>query len=465
MINMRVFSQGPPDSIAEWQMRFKLAEGYPTYIRQRIALLREAIKTRMLPSRRLVQQPSPPTPRAPAIGQRAPAVPANPYPRFLDVPVEAAAERSQLQARADTVMREGVLPAIAEFNAVMNKEYVPACPELARVADWQNGGEVYTELVRRTTGLHVSPRELHQSALKEVARIRVEMAALLPKMGFSGTLDEFLAVVPADKRFYFDSANDLLQAYTAAVRQAQSHIAEVVHSVPKTPLEVQGGDVSVASMYMAAAGGRKSGTIMVDTARPELRPKFEVMTLMLHEGIPGHHLQISCANEYRAKIAEDPAVRDLLQRPGAFQEGWAVYAESLGDELGLFTDPYDKFGNLTWSLLRAIRVVVDTGIHSQGWTLAQAKEYFAAQTGKPDAVADSEVLRSQSPAGQLTYKIGQEHITAMRQRAAAALGPAFDVRGFHDTLLSWGPLPLGVMERKLDECLKDGECAKRMKAR
>jgi uncharacterized protein (DUF885 family) len=219
-------------------------------------------------------------------------------------------------------------------------------------------------------------------------------------------------------------------------------------------------------MWRAPGPGRPEGTVMVSVDDPGIHPKFEIVPLMLHEGTPGHHLQHAVA--YELAGGHDDAVsafqRDAGQNP-AFAEGWALYAEGLGREMGLYTDPYDEFGELRMELTRAVRVVVDTGIHQYGWSVRAAEQYFAMETGKPGAEIDSEVSRTVWPGGQLAYKVGQERILHMREITSAALGSQFDLRRFHDAILRWGPLPLEILERRLEECLKEQACAAELKKR
>jgi uncharacterized protein (DUF885 family) len=188
-------------------------------------------------------------------------------------------------------------------------------------------------------------------------------------------------------------------------------------------------------------------TIVVETSHPELRPKFEIIPVMLHEGVPDHHFQ-------NGRERGSPEALTALRRNMAFTEGWGLYAESLGEELGLYADPYDKFGQLSMDLTRSVRLVLDTGVHSLGWTAQQAQEYFVAQTGKPAAVAKAEVARTAFPGMVLAYKVGELRLKALRQRTALRLGARFDLRTFHEAILDWGPLPLDILEARVGACLK-----------
>ncbi len=455
------FSQPAPTSPAEYELRIRKLESFPSYVQQHIRLMRQAIQVRMMPSRESAFASASGTLQLLQALDKSPS-----YNRFVSAPQEAGPDRARLQEEANNLVRERVLPALKEFYDVLTKEYLPDCPGFASLSEWPNGGEVYRELARRYTTVELDPKELHEYGLSEVARIRSAMAAVVLKTGFNGSLDDFLTGARTDKRFYFGNDVELLAAYRAAVARIEPLVPRIVHRLPRISLRVEpdrsGG---VAARYRAPVTGDREGVVMVDVARPEIRPKFEIIPLMLHEGMPGHHLQGSLAQEFQADSSRAEAEMALLtRRNDAFSEGWALYAETLGDELGLYSDPYDKFGQLSQELVRAVRVVVDTGVHAYEWSAAKTKQYFIAQTGKADAVADSEVLRSVRPGEPLAYKVGQERIKAMRDRAARALGRSFDVRSFHDTVLRWGPLPLGILERKLDECLKSPDCSVTFKA-
>ena len=199
-------------------------------------------------------------------------------------------------------------------------------------------------------------------------------------------------------------------------------------------------------------------------AHPEFHPKFEIIPLMLHEGTPGHGLQSAVADELHGGNSD---IISIFERNAglnnAFVEGWALYAEGMGREMGLYADPYDEFGELRMELTRAVRVVIDTGIHADGWSESRAKEYFLAETGKPQAEIDSEVSRTLWPGSQLAYKVGQFRIQRMREEVSGALGKQLDVRAFHDAILRWGPLPLEILGRKLDECLNAPSCSAELK--
>jgi uncharacterized protein (DUF885 family) len=288
------------------------------------------------------------------------------------------------------------------------------------------------------------PEEIHRLGLDEVRRIRSEMTVLASRINHNGPLDAFLQSVNSDRRYYYSNGDELLTAYRDAVARIDVNLSKVVGISPNAPFILKpvyhGG---VAAMYNTL-----ERVVLVEVGRPELRPKFEIIPLMLHEGVPGHHLAVTSA----AKAHQS------LRHSAGFSEGWAVYAETLGEEMGLYADPYDKLGQLSMELMRAVRLVIDTGVNQFGWSRDKARQYFVSETGKSGSIADFEVSRAAMPGSLLAYKIGELRFKAMKERAKTALGERFDLRVFHDALLGWGPLPLAVLERKFDECLSDRRC-------
>ena len=411
---------------------------FPEFVNQVTALLREGMREKMLPSAALVR------------------------------PIAGSCVSITSGNYSDDAAVTSARKAAKDFCSFVTNEYLPACPHSRSLSEWPNGSEVYGELARRYTTTGLAPERIHEFGVAEVERIRRAMLPVIARTGFKGSLDEFLTFARTDPRFYFTNSDDLLRAYRAAVARIEPLVPKVVGHIPATPLRVEayknpGGP---AAMWRAPGPGRPEGTVMVSVDDPGIHPKFEIVPLMLHEGTPGHHLQHAVA--YELAGGHDDAVsafqRDAGQNP-AFAEGWALYAEGLGREMGLYTDPYDEFGELRMELTRAVRVVVDTGIHQYGWSVRAAEQYFAMETGKPGAEIDSEVSRTVWPGGQLAYKVGQERILHMREITSAALGSQFDLRRFHDAILRWGPLPLEILERRLEECLKEQACAAELKKR
>jgi len=398
-------------------------QSFPAHIDQAIALLREGIRARMLPSKDLVISLSrgcssiPPAPEDPALSQARKA--ANGFCDFV------------------------------------SSEYLPACPESRSLTRWPNGKEVYRELARRYTTTDLDPKKIHKLGVREVARIQSAMKGVIARTGYRGSLDEFLRYARTEPRFYFTNGDDLLTAYRAAVERIKPLVPTVIGHIPRRSFRVEPYLGDAAAVWHA----RPEPTVYVAVNRPEIHPKFEIIPLMLHEGTPGHELQHALADEIHVGKT-DPISRFELDAGEnvAFAEGWALYSEGLGRDMGLYIDPYDEFGELRMELTRAVRLVVDTGIHANGWTEARAKTYFLRMTGKPEAEVDSEIERTLLPGTQLGYKVGQLRIQRLREKGSHALGTQFDERAFHDAILRWGPLPLDILDRKLNECLNTPDC-------
>ena len=363
-----------------------------------------------------------------------------------------AAERQQLTDEAKTAYTQRVAPAFVRLRDFLANTYIPACRDTVSAAALPDGADYYKYLVHWETTTAMTPDQIHQTGLDQVKQIRAEMNNLIDQTGFQGSFADFEKFLNTDKRFVFPSAQDMLLHYRAIAKEADPQLAHLFGLLPRLPYGVKAVPAASAPSQTTAyyepgspISGRP-GYLFVNTYDLPSRPTWAVEDLVLHESVPGHHLQISLAQEM-------PDVPEFRKQLGytAFVEGWALYAESLGPDIGFYADPYSKFGYLSAQMWRAVRLVVDTGIHSEGWTRDQAIQYFEQNTGQPHLNSVVEVDRYIVWPGQsLGYKIGQLKIQELRHEAEQKLGPKFDIRKFHDAVLDQGALPLDILEKQID---------------
>ena len=368
------------------------------------------------------------------------------------------ADKKRLDGEARQAIKADVLPAFQRLRNFLEKEYVPASFE--QVGAWQvpNGEKTYTYLARSMTTSSLTPEQIHETGLQEVKRIQREMEKAKEQAGFKGSMPEFFQFLRTDGRFYTRSAEELLEYTRAQAKAVDPLLIKLFRTFPRLPYGVDPVPQEIAPGMPAAYAsqgapdGSRPGYFYINTYKPETRPKYEITSLILHEAVPGHTFQGGIAIE----------LKDLpkFRRYGgysAYAEGWALYCESLGDEMGLYDDPYVRFGKLSNEMWRAVRLVVDTGMHQKRWTRKQAIDYFLANVATTEYNATSEVDRYISWPGQaLAYKIGELKIKELRKSASSALGEAFDLREFHDAVLLNGPLPLTVLEKQVN-AWRDGK--------
>ncbi len=371
---------------------------------------------------------------------------------FAEFPASVGeSDRHRLLTEARSAYRDGIVPAFERLREYFRTEYLPACREAISVAALPNGAESYRFLVRWTTTTSLSPQQIHEIGLAEVRRIRSEVESLMAKTGFHGSFEEFKKFLRTEPRFYWSRAEELLDGYRALAKRIDPTLGRLFGRLPRLPYGVLPvpqfrEETSPAAYYVQGAPKTgRAGTFFASTYQVGIRPRWEMEALTLHEAVPGHHLQIALAQELESM----PGFRKETG-PTAFTEGWGLYAESLGEELGFYQDAYSRIGQLTFDMWRSIRLVVDTGMHALGWTRAQAIDLFREHTGMSDVGIEVEVDRYIVwPSQALGYKIGQLKIRELRTLAEKSLGDRFDLRAFHDLVLGEGAVPLRDLEERV----------------
>ena len=442
----------PLDTAADFEVWLQRLRGLPAYLQQYGELLERAAASGRTQPRLLMERVLPQLD-----GQCVNEPELSPFfSAFRQLPARIAPEEAEaLQAEARQVIAESVLPAYQRFRSLFAERYLPACRESVGIWDSPDGEADYANRIAFHTSTTPSAEDIHAIGLAEVARIQAEMQAVMDELGFEGSQPEFFEQLRSDPRHYCQSEDELFCAYVMAAKKIEPELPKLFGKLPRMPYGVRPIPMSsapntTAAYYSAPSDdGRRAGYYYVNLYRPEMRPKFEIEVLTSHEAMPGHHLQLALAQE----LGELPKFRRFAGY-NAYLEGWALYSERLGYELGLYQDPYSRFGQLSYDMWRAVRLVLDTGLHAMGWSREQAIDYFRHHAPKSELDIVNEVDRYIGWPGQaLSYKIGQLHMLALRARAERALGEGFDLRAFHDMLLDSGALPLELLERKVSDWL------------
>ncbi|WP_374573902.1 DUF885 family protein [Phenylobacterium sp.] len=372
---------------------------------------------------------------------------------FKTLPASIPADRqAALRAEAVAVVRDRIRPRQRAFVAFLQTEYLPAARKGLGLRSMPGGEAYYRWLVHEQTTTDMTPDEIHALGLSEVKRIRAEMDQVIAETGFTGDFKAFVAMLRADPRFYATSREDLLEKASEIAKRIDGELPGWFATLPRLTYGVRPVPADIEETYTTGryfSGSPKlgvAGGYMVNTSHLDQRPLYELPALTLHEAVPGHHIQIALAQE----LTGAPAFRRNADVT-AFTEGWGLYAEKLGGEMGIYRDAYERFGQLSYEMWRACRLVADTGVHWLGWSLDEARACFADNTALSPLNIDVELARYVSWPGQaLAYKIGELKILALRDKARAALGDRFDIRRFHDAVLLEGPLPLPLLEQRID---------------
>ena len=414
-----------------------------------IANMREGMATGIVQPRVLMEQTLP---------QLAAHIVTDPSKSIFHGPVAtmpatfSAEDKARLSADYLAAIRERIVPAFQRLHDFVRDEYLPKTRTTVGLSALPSGREWYAYQARTMTTTDLSPEQIHQIGLDEVARIHGAMNAVMRRVGWKGDLAAFMRHMQQDPAQHYTSREEMLADYRNSQARIDASTDRLFDIKPKANYEIRPIEpfrergASAGSYTAAALDGSRPGIFYLNTYEPSSRARSQRETLLVHEGSPGHHFQISIARE----LDHLPRIRRFTGWT-AFSEGWGLYAETLGPELGLYTDPYQHYGYLSSELWRAIRLVLDTGIHAQGWTLEQATDYARRNSSLSDDSIRSEVERFAAIPGQaLAYKIGELKITELRKRAEAKLGPKFDIRAFHRAVLEDGAMPLNVLEGKID---------------
>ncbi|MGE0358796.1 MAG: DUF885 family protein [Burkholderiales bacterium] len=433
----------------------------PRLLDESVALMRAGMRSGWMPPRAAMVRV--PAQLAAFAGDDPAATPLYaPFRRFPQA--MAAAERERLEKAGREVLAGRVHPAFAAFRRFVAEEYLPACREELAASTLPAGMSYYEQRVAAATTTRLTPREIHETGLAEVARIRAGMDAAIVETGFRGSFAQFLEHLRTDPRFYHESAEAMLMHYRDIAKRADAALPQLFAELPRLPYGIRPmaaheGD-NAEHYTRGALDGSRAGFFEANTNNLKRRPKHDMEAVLLHETVPGHHLQTARAQE----LSGLPAFRRASGFV-AYGEGWALYAESLGAQMGLYRDPYSRFGRLSMEMWRACRLVVDTGLHAFGWTRERAIRYLADTAGIQESAAVAEVDRYILDPGQaLGYKIGELRILALRDKARRALGEGFDLRRFHNAVLDDGPLPLDLLEARIDDWIAREKSASLRKA-
>ena len=381
------------------------------------------------------------------------------YSPFNDIPEHFSDEDAgRLRDEAVTVIGDTVVPAYQEFLQFFSDEYMPGARDTLGAASLKNGKAYYEDLTRYFTTLDdATPEGIHELGLQEVARIRAEMEDIIRQVEFDGTFTEFIDFLRTDPQFYVDEPKQLLKEASYIAKKVDGQMPAFFRTMPRLPYGVQAVPDDIAPNYTtgrywgAPIGGRRGGYYMVNTYALDKRPLYTLAALTVHEGVPGHHHQ----NALRQENEGVPDFRRAFY-PHAFGEGWGLYTEKLAIEMNIYVTPYDHFGRLSYEMWRAVRLVIDTGMHYKGWSREQAQNFLADNSALSLHNVRTEVDRYISWPGQaLAYKMGELKILELRARAEQTLGDRFDIRDFHDAVLMTGGVPLDMLEQEIERFIED----------
>jgi uncharacterized protein (DUF885 family) len=438
----------PHHTVAEYDIVLERLEALPVLVEQQVALLQAGLAKGYTPPKIALRD----VPKQIADLIPSDAMASALLQPFTEFPAGfPEADRLRLTEQAKKIYAASVAPAFRKLHDYFASTYLPACRDNIAATTLPDGNAAYAFHVRWQTTTELTPKAIHEIGLSEVKRIRAEMDKVIASTGFKGSFHDFTEFLRTDARFYYDKPDDLVNGYRIIAKRIDPELAHEFGKLPRLPYGVcaipdfKAPSQTTAYYQSGSPAVGRPGCYFVNTYNLHARPKWEMEALSLHESVPGHHLQIALAQE----LEDVPEFRKHVGY-SAFVEGWALYGESLGEELALYKDPYSKFGQLTYEMWRAVRLVVDTGMHSMGWSRDQAIQFFKDNTGKTDQDITVEVDRYIVWPGQaLAYKLGQLKIRELRTEAEKRLATKFDVRSFHDAVLEQGAVPLTELEPHL----------------
>jgi uncharacterized protein (DUF885 family) len=461
---VQLLSIMPGRNVKDYENIIARMRGVPTVIDQSMALLDRGLKEGITPPRVTLRD-----------------VPAQVESLLVDDPMKSpmltafqkfpdsvsTADRERLTREATQAFKEQVEPSFRKLHGYLVNTYLPAARESIAMGDLPDGKAWYAYSARSYTTTRLTPEQIHQIGLAEVKRIRGQMDALIASTGFKGSFADFCNFLRTDPRFFYDKPEDLLMGYRDIAKRIDPELIKLFGHLPRLPYGVipvpSYSEKSQTTAYYeeGSLDAGRPGEFNANTYDLKSRPKWEMEALTSHEAVPGHHLQLSIAQELEG-VPEWRKHDDYT----AFVEGWGLYSESLGGEIGLYKDPYSKFGQLTYEIWRAIRLVVDTGMHTMGWTRQQAIDYFKANSAKTDHDIEVEIDRYIVNPGQaLAYKIGELKLKELRAYSQKELGDKFDIRAFHDHVLGNGAVPLELLEKNIKAWVAETKAAPAKAAR
>ncbi|HEY9871023.1 MAG TPA: DUF885 domain-containing protein [Candidatus Obscuribacterales bacterium] len=455
-----ILMDNPTATVRDYEDILSRLRGVPTVIDQTILLMKEGLARGITPPKPVLGEvPQQIKNQMPDDPLKSPLF--EPFKKFPST--ITAAEQERLRNTAAGIIKEQIVPAYGKLLNFFVSEYLPGCRESLSITDLPDGKAWYAHRVRERTTTSLTPQQIHDIGLSEVKRLRAEMDAVIAQTGFKGNFQQFCHYLRSDPQFFFNDAQTLLMAYRDIAKRIDPELMRQFGTLPRLQYGIKPVPAFCEKSWPTAyyQGGTlkagRPGIFFANTYDLRSRPKWEMEALTLHEAVPGHHLQIALGQE----LDNVPEFRKHGEFT-AYTEGWGLYAESLGTELDMYKDPYSRFGQLTYDMWRAIRLVLDTGIHSLGWSTQQAIDFFKENCAKTPHDIEVEVDRYIVWPGQaLAYKIGQLAIRDLKDQARRELGDRYDVRAFHDAILSMGAVPLDVLKSQMERWIAAQRVAQR----